>query len=219
MFADENIQHFTIEDDDEDEDIDENELKNETSFGNKDENDNITIKENNNGNAWYINEGENRIRINKVQRFMRTLTILSAIGGFLFGYDTGVVSGAMLPLTRMMSLSKEQEEVIVSCTILAAAISSSICIGNVCNQRIGRRGSIIFASIVFTIGSVLLAIAWDYNSLVLGRVIVGVGIGITSLTTPIYLAEVAMSEKRGQLVTINALFVCIGQFIAGKKTH
>jgi len=215
MFADENIQHFTIEDDDEDEDIDENELKNETSFGNKDENDNIMIKENNNGNAWYINEGENRIRINKVQRFMRTLTILSAIGGFLFGYDTGVVSGAMLPLTRMMSLSREQEEVIVSCTILAAAISSSICIGNVCNQRIGRRGSIIFASIVFTIGSVLLAIAWDYNSLVLGRVIVGVGIGITSLTTPIYLAEVAMSEKRGQLVTINALFVCIGQFIAG----
>jgi len=203
MFDDENIHHFTIEDD---ESVDG--LKNESTNGN-DENEISKAKE------WYIDEGEHRVRTLKIQKFMRTLTTLSAIGGFLFGYDTGVVSGAMLPLSRTMSLSKEQEEVIVSCTILSAAISSSICIGNVCNQTIGRRGSIIFASVVFTLGSFLLGIAWDYNVLVLGRVVVGVGIGITSLTTPIYLAEVAMSEQRGQLVTINALFVCIGQFIAG----
>lgn len=198
MFDDENIHNFTIEDDE------------SVDWLNEE-----TTKEKETSKEWYMNEGEKQIRTLKIQKFMRTLTTLSAIGGFLFGYDTGVVSGAMLPLTRTMNLSKEQEEVIVSCTILAAAISSSICIGNVCNQTIGRRGSIIFASVVFTLGSFLLGIAWDYNVLVLGRVVVGVGIGITSLTTPIYLAEVAMSEQRGQLVTINALFVCIGQFIAG----
>lgn len=153
------------------------------------------------------------IRAKQVQRKMRFLTAMAAIGGFLFGYDTGVISGAMLPIQRAFDLNAWQEEVVVSSTVLAAFASSLM--GGSLNTHLGRRKSILIAACVFSIGSMGLSIAWDYPSLVVGRVIVGIGIGIASLTTPIYLAEVAVPEMRGQLVTVNALLVTLGQFIAG----
>jgi len=149
----------------------------------------------------------------RVARKMRFLTAMAAIGGFLFGYDTGVISGAMLPLQRTFSLTPWQEEVVVSSTVLSAFVSS-LCGGSL-NKAFGRRLSILFAASVFTLGSLILAVSWGYHSLVLGRIVVGIGIGVASLTTPIYLAEVALPTMRGRLVTINALLVTMGQFIAG----
>jgi len=144
---------------------------------------------------------------------MRTLTLLAATGGFLFGYDTGVISGAMPPLARTFDLDTYQKEVIVSCTVLFALIGSLA--GGRLNSTFGRRGCIFLCSGIFSIGAILMAIAWDYNSLVVGRMIVGLGIGIASLTTPIYIAEVAPPDKRGGLVTVNGLLICLGQFTAG----
>lgn len=125
-----------------------------------------------------------------------------------------VHSGAMLPLKRRFDLTSHQQEVVVSSTVLAA-LASSVWAGSTCLPRYGRRLTILGAAAVFATGSLVLLIAWDYNSLVLGRVVVGLGIGLASLTTPIYIAEVATPELRGQLVTINALLVTIGQFVAG----
>lgn len=98
-----------------------------------------------------------------------------------------------------------QQEVVVSCTVLAAFFSS-LAGGNL-NSRFGRRVSILFAAAVFSLGSGILLVSWDYTSLVLGRIVVGIGIGVASLTTPIYIAEVALPRMRGQLVTINAFMV------------
>lgn len=142
-----------------------------------------------------------------------SLSLSKAIGGFLFGYDTGVISGAMLPIRRRFGLTPWQEEVVVSSTVLAAFVASLF--GGSMNRAFGRRVAILFAASVFTTGSLMLAMAWGYRSLVVGRIIMGIGIGVASLTTPIYLAEVAMPHMRGRLVTINALLVTIGQFIAG----
>jgi MFS transporter, SP family, solute carrier family 2 (myo-inositol transporter), member 13 len=152
-------------------------------------------------------------RCNRVKRRMHFLTGVAAIGGFLFGYDTGVISGAMLPIQRTFDLTDVQQEIVVSSTILAAFVSSLF--GGSLNRSLGRRKTILIAAFVFTLGAMLLGLCWNYPSLVLGRVIVGIGIGIASLTTPLYIAEVAMPQMRGQLVTINALLVTIGQFIAG----
>mmetsp|Transcript_18822 Transcript_18822/g.28597 ORF Transcript_18822/g.28597 Transcript_18822/m.28597 type:complete len:566 (+) Transcript_18822:79-1776(+) len=149
----------------------------------------------------------------RVFRKMRFLTGMAAIGGFLFGYDTGVISCAMLPLQRKFQLTNVQQEIVVSSTVLAAFCSSLV--GGNLNRTLGRRMSILIAAGVFSIGSVVLAFCWDFKSLVLGRIIVGIGIGIASLTTPIYIAEVAMPKIRGQLVTVNALLVTVGQFISG----
>lgn len=125
----------------------------------------------------------------------------------------GVISGAMLPMRRAFGLTPSQQEIIVSSTIFAAFVSSLA--GGTLNYRFGRRTSILVAAIVFTLGSIILGAAINYYMLVIGRIILGVGIGIASLTTPVYIAEVALPRMRGQLVTINTLMITFGQFFAG----
>ncbi|EEC48416.1 predicted protein [Phaeodactylum tricornutum CCAP 1055/1] len=161
----------------------------------------------------WASEGMRRVRADQVARRMRHLTTMAALGGFLFGYDTGVISGAMLMIRREFVLTPWQQEVVVSSTVLSAFFSSIA--GGSLNRVWGRRPCILLAAAVFTVGSLVLGGAWSYRTLVLGRIIVGVGIGLASLTTPMYIAEMAAPTFRGQLVTINALLVTIGQFVAG----
>eukprot|EP00977_Amphora_coffeiformis_P006593 scaffold1424_cov168-Amphora_coffeaeformis.AAC.6 len=174
----------------------------------------VQMKAQSNGElSTWATEGMRRVRQERVYRRMTLLTGIAALGGFLFGYDTGVISGAMLPIQRAFGLTKFQEEVVVSSTVLAAFCSSVM--AGILNQNLGRRRCILLAAAIFTLGSVLLFGAMNYESLVLGRVVVGVGIGIASLTTPIYIAEVALPSMRGRLVTVNAFLVTLGQFTAG----
>ena len=152
-------------------------------------------------------------RILNVKRNLKFLTYMAGIGGFLFGYDTGVVSGAMLPLRDHFGLSNVQEEIIVSCTVLSAFFSSLV--GGFLNRTHGRRITMIIASAFFIAGSTFLGLAWNFKSLFLGRVLLGVGIGLASLTSPMYIAEAAIPSKRGKLVTLNIVLVVVGQFSAG----
>jgi SP family myo-inositol transporter-like MFS transporter 13 len=163
--------------------------------------------------SGWASEGVRRVREDRVLHTMRYITFMAAIGGFLFGYDTGVISGAMLPIKRNFNLTPSQEEIIVSSTVLAAFFSSLA--GGIMNNSLGRRISILFAAAVFTLGSFMLMMSWNYQTLVAGRIVVGVGIGVASLTTPMYIAEVAVPKMRGQLVTVNAFMVTFGQFVAG----
>ncbi|XP_065812981.1 proton myo-inositol cotransporter isoform X3 [Labrus bergylta] len=144
--------------------------------------------------------------------FMYVLAFFSALGGFLFGYDTGVVSGAMLLLKKEMNLTTLWQEVLVSSTVGAAAIAALS--GGFLNGWLGRRICILLASFIFSIGGVILSIAPDKEVLLVGRIVVGLGIGIASMTVPVYIAEVSPPHQRGQLVTINSLFITGGQFIA-----
>lgn len=125
-------------------------------------------------------EGTN-LRIDQLQTKPRTplfvyvLTFFSAIGGFLFGYDTGVISGAMILLRDKFLLNSVWQELIVSVTIGAAALFA-LC-GGFLNDRIGRKLVIIIASLIFTAGALFLAFATDKYLLLVGRIIVGAGIG------------------------------------------
>ncbi|XP_034735386.1 proton myo-inositol cotransporter-like isoform X2 [Etheostoma cragini] len=144
--------------------------------------------------------------------FVYVLAFFSALGGFLFGYDTGVVSGAMLLLKEEMNLSALWQELLVSSTVGAAALSALT--GGFLNGWLGRRICILLASFIFSIGGVILSLAPDKVVLLVGRITVGVGIGIASMTVPVYIAEVSPPHQRGQLVTVNSLFLTGGQFIA-----
>ncbi|KAM4747176.1 proton myo-inositol cotransporter [Rhinophrynus dorsalis] len=144
--------------------------------------------------------------------FVYVVSVFSALGGFLFGYDTGVVSGAMLLLKREMNLSALWQELLVSSTVGAAALSALA--GGVLNGVLGRRPCILIASLLFTVGAAVLAAARDKETLLGGRVVVGLGIGIASMTVPVYIAEAAPPHLRGRLVTINTLFITGGQFFA-----
>lgn len=115
----------------------------------------------------------------KTPGFVYVLTFFSALGGFLFGYDTGVISGAMILLRNEFQLSLVWQEYIVSVTVAAAALFAPI--GGFLNDRFGRKPVIMAASVVFTVGALCMGIAGDKYLLLAGRIIVGAGIGLSIL--------------------------------------
>lgn len=168
------------------------------------ENGQTTIKNNNNNNSKQAPAGSPCI--------IYLMALLSAMGGFLFGYDTGIVSGAMVFVRKVYNLNSVWQELVVSITILGAWVLSLMA-GTLC-ERYGRKTMILYASIVFTIGSIIMGAAWGKWMLLFGRATVGVAIGIASTVVPMYIAELAPSNIRGSLVTMNNVFITIGQLSA-----
>ncbi|XP_078678196.1 proton myo-inositol cotransporter-like isoform X2 [Branchiostoma floridae x Branchiostoma belcheri] len=156
--------------------------------------------------------GVTRQSARKTPLILYVLTLLAAIGGFLFGYDTGVVSGAMILIRDDFKLSTVWQEAIVSVTIGAAALFALL--GGLLNDTFGRKPVILLASFVFTAGAVVMGAAQSKVLLLIGRIVVGIGIGLASMTVPMYIAEAAPPEMRGRLVTINNMFITGGQFVA-----
>ena len=147
-----------------------------------------------------------------VKNFVYVLATISAIGGFLFGYDTGVVSGAMIKVRVKFSLDSTWQEAIVSATIAAAAVAA--CASGPLTDRIGRKPTLIISSAIFTIGAVIMGSSVTSWMLLIGRIIVGAGIGIAAMAVPMYIAELAPVEMRGKLVVVNNMFITGGQFVA-----
>jgi len=143
---------------------------------------------------------------------MYVLTFFAALGGFLFGYDTGVISGALLPITRIFHLNDMWKEVIVSSTV-GAAIFGAVS-GGWFNDKFGRKLVLITSSVIFVAGAVLMAVASNKELLMIGRLVVGVAIGYTSTTCPLYVAECAPANIRGKLITIYQMFITLGMCFA-----
>uniref|UniRef100_A0A7S2RIC0 Hexose transporter 1 n=1 Tax=Rhizochromulina marina TaxID=1034831 RepID=A0A7S2RIC0_9STRA len=142
------------------------------------------------------------------------LTGLSALGGFLFGYDTGVVSGAevFMKNDQQLGLSDLEIELVVSVTVGAAALATAV--SGFPMQVYGRKPIIMVACVAYTCGSLAVALAKGLGLLLLGRSLLGVGVGLSSMSTPIYLAEMAPSEIRGMLVACFNLNIVLGQLVA-----
>ncbi|KAL4447774.1 hypothetical protein ABPG75_004993 [Micractinium tetrahymenae] len=143
-----------------------------------------------------------------------------SIGGFLFGFDTGVISGA-LPYIRDDILGSyagnpaalaRWQELIVSAAIIAAGAGSVA--GGWLADRVGRRRALLAADVLFTAGAGAMAAARDQWWLIAGRALVGLGVGLASVTVPIYIAECAPPARRASLVTVNVLLITTGQFVA-----
>ena len=148
----------------------------------------------------------------KMYTFLFALTFFSALGGFLFGYDTGVVSGAMIKVREYYDLDSTFVELIVSVTIAGAAIGALM--GGPLSDYLGRKPVLLLASSVFTIGALLMAVALDKWVLLAGRLVVGLGVGLAAMAVPMYIAESAPASMRGKLVVMNIMFVTGGQFVA-----
>ncbi|KAH9308355.1 hypothetical protein KI387_036266 [Taxus chinensis] len=147
--------------------------------------------------------------------FVIVLTVVAGIGGFLFGYDTGVISGALLYIREdfeSVDNSMVLQETIVSTAIGGAALGAALG-GKTCD-RFGRKKSILIADVVFLFGSLIMASAPSPSILIGGRMMVGLGIGIASMAAPLYIAETSPSDIRGALVSINTLMVTTGQFVS-----
>ena len=144
--------------------------------------------------------------------FLAVLTFFSTLGGFLFGYDTGVVSGAMLKVREVFILSAEMQEAVVAVTVAAAALAAMV--GGPMSDLVGRKPTLIVASVVFTVGSVVIGVAWHAWLLLIGRLVVGIGVGLAAMAVPLYLAELAPAKMRGKMVVVNNLGITGGQFVA-----
>ena len=162
-----------------------------------------------------ISSSKNAKESVKKQKFTLVVfwaSVLSAIGCFLFGYDTGIVSGSMIYIKEDFNLDSFWQEFEVSITIIGACIFA--CLSGPSSSRLGRKKMILSAAFVFTVGSVIMAIAWEKYSLLVGRFIAGAGIGYASTTVPTYIAEVAPIQFRGAFVTLSYVFIVLGQLIA-----
>lgn len=143
------------------------------------------------------------------------LTVIAGIGGLLFGYDTGVISGALLYIKddfEAVNQSSFLQETIVSMALVGAIVGAAS--GGWINDAYGRKKATLLADVVFTAGAIIMAAAPDPYVLILGRLLVGLGVGIASVTAPVYIAEASPSEVRGGLVSTNVLMITGGQFLS-----
>ncbi|KAL3691887.1 hypothetical protein R1sor_005538 [Riccia sorocarpa] len=151
----------------------------------------------------------------KMNAYIWKLSISAGLGGLLFGYDTGVISGALLYIRddfESVDKNTSLQEAIVS-TALAGAIVGSAAGGKM-SDRFGRKPVIMFSDMIFVVGAAVMASAVNPELIIVGRVLVGLGIGIASVTAPLYIAEASPAKFRGALVTMNNLMITGGQFIS-----
>ena len=140
------------------------------------------------------------------------LYVFGALGGLLFGYDTGVISGAILFIEEDFRLNPTMEGVVVSAILVGAMIGAVGC-GRLAD-RLGRRVVLLLAGVVFCVGSLGAAFAPSVWVLALFRVIIGVGVGTASVSVPLYLSEMAPTAIRGSLTSLNQLMITVGILVA-----
>src|ERR1700723_687154 len=139
------------------------------------------------------------------RRFVYLAAAFAGLGGLLFGYDTGVISGAELFFKNDFSLTVFALEVIVSGVLAGAALGALLG---------GRRTLLILTALIFAAGAILCAAATSPTILIVGRIIVGFGIGLSSSAVPVYISEVAPADARGWTVSLFQLAITLGILLA-----
>ncbi|SFB01872.1 Sugar transporter [Lentibacillus halodurans] len=136
---------------------------------------------------------------------------LGALGGLLYGYDMGVISGALLFIKNDIPLTSFTEGLVVSSMLIGAIFGSGS--SGPLSDKIGRRRLVFMICILFIIGALTLAFAPNMVTLVVGRLIIGVAVGGSTAIVPVYLSEMAPTESRGSLSSLNQLMITIVFFL------
>jgi SP family galactose:H+ symporter-like MFS transporter len=144
--------------------------------------------------------------------FVILAAIFAAVGGLLFGYDTAAISGAVIFIKQQFSLSTFPEELVVGMVLVGAA--SAALGGGRLSDRLGRRVTLMLTSVIFMLGALICAFAGSFETLLVGRTIVGLGIGLASTTVPVYISEVSPPKARGWQVSLFQLAITIGILVA-----
>ena len=145
------------------------------------------------------------------------ITIVAALGGLLFGYDTGVIAGSQLYFTKYFNLSAAQQGWAVS-SALYGCLGGAL-MGGYLTKRISRKYTLILAAALFAISAWGSGMAETLNQLAIYRIIGGLAVGMASLAAPMYIAEMAPPKHRGRMVSYYQLAVVIGFFVVFLATY
>lgn len=136
------------------------------------------------------------------------ISFVSALGGYLFGFDFAVISGALPFLQTQFGLDAYWEGFATGCLALGA-IAGCLVAGKV-SDRYGRRRGLLLAAVLFGISALAMALSPNRNCLIVARFMAGIGVGMASMLSPMYIAEISPAPLRGRMVAINQLTVVIG---------
>jgi sugar porter (SP) family MFS transporter len=140
--------------------------------------------------------------------FVTLVSIVSAMGGFLFGYETVVIAGALGPVKAQFGFSALMEGWFVSCGLVGCVVGV-LAAGSSCDS-IGRKKTLLISAALLAIAAILCAIASTASWLIIGRFVGGIGVGLASVVSPLYISEVAPPQFRGRLVSLFQLTITLG---------
>ena len=136
------------------------------------------------------------------------LSVVAALGGFLFGYDTAVISGTIAQVTQLFQLDTLQQGWYVGCALVGSIIG--VLFAGILSDKLGRKLTMVISAILFSASALGCALCTDFTQLVVYRIIGGVGIGVVSIVSPLYISEVSVAQYRGRLVSLYQLAVTVG---------
>ncbi|KAJ3579576.1 hypothetical protein NPX13_g986 [Xylaria arbuscula] len=157
---------------------------------------------------------DNSIDDTKPSRKVWTIILTVAMGGFLFGYDTGYISSVLVSIGDDLghTLSSSEQELITAITSGGALLGSLI--AGLPADKFGRKFGIYIGCVLFILGSVIQAAAYSVAQMTVGRLIVGLGVGSASMIVPLYIGEISVAKYRGRMVALNNVSVTFGQLIS-----
>ena len=139
--------------------------------------------------------------------------VFTAVGGILFGYDTGVIGGVLPNIASDFSLNSPFDKGLVVAVLLAGAAIGALVAGRLADS-LGRRRTIFITAVVFVVGLLMSSLAPDLAIFLISRFVIGLGVGSTSFVVPLYIGEIAPPERRGGLVSLNQLSVTMGILVS-----
>ena len=136
------------------------------------------------------------------------LSVVAALGGFLFGYDTAVISGTIAQVTQLFQLDALQQGWYVGCALVGSIVG--VLFAGILSDKLGRKLTMVISAVLFSTSALGCALSADFAQLVVYRIIGGVGIGVVSIVAPLYISELAVAQYRGRLVSLYQLAVTVG---------
>lgn len=133
---------------------------------------------------------------------------MAALGGFLFGYDTAVISGTIAQVTQLFQLDTLQQGWYVGCALVGSIVG--VLFAGILSDKLGRKLTMVISAVLFSTSALGCALCADFTQLVIYRIIGGVGIGVVSIVSPLYISEVSVAQYRGRLVSLYQLAVTVG---------
>ena len=155
-----------------------------------------------------MSEAPSNVAATNKTGYVYVIAGLTALGGLLFGYDTGVISGALLFIREDFQLSPFLQGFVVSSLLVGAMVGALGC--GPLTDRFGRRSIVILAAVVFGVGALVAGLAPNASILVVGRIVLGLAVGLASVIVPLYIAEISPPDIRGLLVALNQLMITVG---------